>query len=340
MLIDWVTMRVPLEDLDEEALAVAEGIGDRVMRYCPNTGTVRWISPSWDSIRSDSHQVAIRVGTDLWIQGSPARVMGDGDTVFGSGASRAMDLWGCVDRMRRFVAGRLGVSLPAPGQWLVSRVDVTANLELEGLDQVRSALRVLRDVEGGRYRVSQQAGDTVYWSHRSKLRAGKAYAKGPHLTHLMKQSTYEGRHYSDEEIEAAERLLRLELRLGREFWRRNDWRKVGPDGLRDQWEQYFGRMLGAEEVAMDGNVKDRVEAVAPTEGQAKAAYGCWILIQHEGWERAREAYPRRSWYRHLKILREAGLSDADFSVGRLVEFRRPLLEAREVDSWEQLQGAA
>lgn len=336
MLLDWVTVRVPLQMLSEQAREAVRQIGDRVCCYCPKTGQVRYESQRWESVRSDSHQIAIRSGTDLWIQGSPARVIGAGCAVFGSGAAAALDLPGCVDRMIAFVAGHLGASLPHWSHWTVSRVDVTGNLQLSSLSEVRQALVVLRDCEGGRYRVSQQAGDTVYWSHLSKLRAGKAYAKGPHLQHLMKSAKYEGHRYTPAEIESAARLLRLELKLGREWFARNPWQEVTAERLKTEWESYFARMIGGAEVTTETDLQARVIAAAPNEARGRAAYGCWVMIQNEGWERARELFPKSSWYRHLKTLRDAGLGDADISSGQVVPLRRRVFEARLVTNWSQI----
>lgn len=335
MLLDWVTARIPLDQLSAEAREAALQLGDRVCCYCPKTGDIRYESARWESVRSDSHQIAVKAGTDFWMQGSPARVIGDGDAVFGAGAAAALDIAGCVDRMRLFVANQIGAVLPASG-WIVSRVDVTGNLQLGSLAEVRQALAILRGVEGGRYRVSQQAGDTVYWSHLSKLRSGKAYAKGPHLSYLMKSPKYNGRVYQSDEIAKADRLLRLELKLGREWFARNPWNDVTADRLRHEWSDYFERMIGGSEMDADCDLQQRVIAAAPSEGQGRAAYGCWVMIQREGWERAREFYSKPTWYRHLKILRAAGLRDADISVGQVVPLRRRIIEARAVSSWSDL----
>lgn len=343
MLIDWVTARIPLEELSEESRVSALNLGDRISRYCPKSGEVRYETTAWESIRSDSHQISCKVGpSGFSIMGSPARVTGDGCAVFGSGASARLDLPGCVDAMRLFVQSMTGIELtPDISKWLVTRVDVTGNLLLGSLQEVRDALRILRDCEGGRYRVSNQAGDTVYWSHKSKLRSGKAYAKGPHLDYLTnKCRQYTGRDYSPDDIELAERLLRLELKLGREFFARNDWRDMGRHDLVEQWNDYFSRMIGSAEMTTDTDLKQRILTVAPTPGRGKAAYGCWLLIQSEGWERARESFTEATWYRHLKVLRAAGLGDADLSAGVVVPLRRRVFESQPVHSWEQLRAAA
>jgi len=340
MLLDWVTIRTPYESLNAEALAVAMGYGDRVQRICAESGELRWESAAWDSIRSDTHAISVKAGgSELWIQGSPARIIAEGDAVFGAGASQALDLAGCVNRMAAFVGQQLGCTLPPAHSWKVSRVDVTNNLLLEDLPAVRVALSTLRDCEGGRYRVSQQAGDTVYWSHRSKMRSGKAYAKGPHLVYMMKKPTYDGYPYTPHQLEAANKLLRLELKLGREWFARHDWKSVTPAMLRDEWHDYFGRMIGDAEMKSESDVKSRVMAAAPTEGQGKAALGCWALIQSQGWEDARELQAKTTWYRNMKILRAAGLGDADLSKGQVVQLRRRVIECQAVTNWSELATA-
>lgn len=331
---------MPIEQLSPQARQAVADLGDRVMRYTPKNGAVVWEQAAWESIRSDSHQITVKCAASLWMTGSPARVIGDGCSVFSAGASAALDLLGCVDVMRRYVAKHIGHDLPPAEQWLVSRVDVTGNYELSSLEEVRQALTILRNCEGGRYRVSQQAGDTVYWSHLSKLRSGKAYAKGPHLVYLQKQKTFTGTQHPIADIEHANRLLRLELKLGREYWNRNDWKKADAKQLTVEWENYFTRMIGGAEMKIDENIRARLEAVSKTKGRAHAAYGCWLLIQSEGWERAKTCFPQTTWNRHLRMLRAAGLSDADLSAGRVVQLRRKVLEARIVNTWEELRRAA
>lgn len=346
MLIDWITARLDFRKFTPEEWSELRMHNDRVLRFCPRTGEQRWESAAWDSIRSDSHQLSFRIGSDaLWVQGSPARIIGDGDAVFGSGASAALDVRGCVERMAQFAFEQFGLTPRAHvTDWQVSRIDVTGNLLLGSLEEVRTALRVLRDVEGGRYRVSQQAGDTVYWSHRSRIRKGKAYAKGPHLAAMQKQKNYTGRTYTPAEMAQANRLLRMELTIGAQSLREErlgkPWHELTNGDLFEAWEEYFGRMVGDVEITNDATLKERVMAAAPTEGQGKAAYGCWAMIKAEGWERAREMFAERTWYRNLKILRAAGLGDADFSAGRVVEFRRRVLDAKLVESWDELRRVA
>jgi II/X family phage/plasmid replication protein len=342
LLVDWITARVPWDKFQESTWSRLLALGDRIMRYNPTDGTVIYESQAWESVRSDSHQVVFRVGSDaLWIQGSPARCSGDGCAVFGSGPSAALDLAGCVERMGRMVFDRLEVrDCVDPRDWMVSRVDVTGNLRLHSLEAVRIALAELRDCEGGRYRVSQQAGDTVYWSHRSKHRSGKAYAKGRHLAYMMKRRDYRGREYSPREIAAADTMLRLELSLKREYWRLMDWRTVDSVHLVEAWRAYFAQMIGGAHMSTDYDVENELLKVAPTPGRAKAAYQCWCVIQARGWEDARGMSSKTCWYRNLQLLRAAGLGDTDLARGRVAQTRVRILDAQLVGSWAELLNVA
>ena len=329
MLVDFITAGVELAQFSDDDQRRLLQYGERIVKFDAKTGAVSWDVSTWDSIRSDSHQVSVRVSVDqLCMKGSPARCIGDGDTAFGCGAARALDLVGCVQRMAGFVCSKLEVPVPKVRSWKVTRTDTTAMLLLPSLADVRQALAILRSCEGGRYRVSQQAGDTVYWGGNSRLKKGKAYAKGPHLRFAMNQQKYEGVKYTEQQLDAVERCLRLELTHGAQFWRERaggPWYDVTAGQLRVWHGEYFGQMLGDAGVT-DMNIEERVKTVAPSEGQAKAAVGAWAMIQAYGWEKAREMSSARTWYRNLKVLRAAGLSDADLSAGNVVAIRRPLIE--------------
>lgn len=350
MLIDWLTLRINVDFLGFDMLRELTDKQDKILRIS-GSGEMVWETTAWDSIRSDSHQISFRVSSNfIWIQGSPARIIGDGDNVFSSGACSALDLVGCSRAMVRFVSKHLGVVLPSDVKlWLLSRVDVTQNLDLGGLPQVRQALAILRDCEGGRYRVSQQAGDTVYWSHKSRLRSGKAYAKGAHIAYqMLKHKPGDtGRIYSIEEIALANSLLRLELKLGSQYWRERTekpWYEFTAEDLKDEWQSYFSRMIGGAQIMKDENIYDRILDVVekkkdgkPKETQAKAAYALWLMIKSEGWQKARDYTSKTRWYFNLKILHKAGLSDADISSGKVVQFRQNIILARRVDTWQDLK---
>lgn len=361
MLIDWLSCSLSIDHLPQDQVRAWIRSQDKICRISGD-GEHLWEVCAWESVRSDSHQIALQVNHKyVLFQGSPARIMGDGDNVFSCGAAAALDLVGCWQRMKSFVASHTGLPLPDdPTLYAVTRVDVTENLHVGSLPQVRQALAILRNCEGGRYRVSQQAGDTVYWQHKSRLRSGKAYAKGGELAHKMVQAGKSRlpqnlREYSLEEIGLASGLLRLELKLAAQFWRERavvKWYAFKSEQLKQEWSDYFERMIGGLEMTDDNGVYERLLGVVyltrpplkhmhwvgqPSQGQARSAYGQWILIKTEGWEKARSRTSKTVWYRNLVHLRNAGLSDADIAAGNIVPLRRKIIEVTPVTSWEQLR---
>lgn len=357
MLIDWVSLKCSSKYFEEEVLRAYQATQDRLLKIAGD-GSIVWEVATWESVRSDSHQVAFQVTNDyIRIQGSPARIINDGDNVFSSGAASALDLVGCFHRFINFVSQHTKIPLPSnPEYWVVTRVDVTCNLHLGSLPAVRQALSILRGCEGGRYRVSQTAGDTVYWSKNSRLRKAKAYAKGEELLHKMRMLGKTQidqpitRFYTPEEIHLAKGLLRLELTLGSQFWRRLKtnhslhWYDIKPDFLMNEWKTYFNRMIGGADMAISENIYDRILKIVdldskgkPKTTQAKAAYSLWNLIVTNGWQAARDMTADRTWYRNIALLRKAGLSDADLSTGKIVQLRQKVIEAQPVHSWAELK---
>lgn len=357
MLIDWMTLKCSTDYLNIDTIKAYQSTQDRILRISGD-GSIAWEICAWDSVRSDSHQVAFQVTNNyIRIQGSPARLVGDGDNVFSSGAVAALDLKGCFNRFIAFVSQHTGLALPNDfTHWTLTRVDVTCNLHLGSLPAVRQALSILRDCEGGRYRVSQKAGDSVYWSQRSRLRKGKAYAKGEELLHKMRMLSKTqidqptARFYTPQEIHLAKGLLRLELTLGSQFWRllktnrSLHWYNITPEFLTNEWKEYFNRMIGGADMAMTENIYDRILNIVdldskgkPKTTQAKAAYSLWNLIVNLGWQAAKDATPRRTWYRNLALLKKAGLSDADLSSGKVVQLRQKVIEVQPVHSWAELR---
>jgi hypothetical protein len=49
-------------------------------------------------------------------------------------------------------------------------------------------------------------------------------------------------------------------------------------------------------------------AVSPTRERASLAFGCYCAIRLLGVDKARELYRRSTWYRHLGLMRELGLT--------------------------------
>lgn len=335
-MIDWLTLKVDAMDIPVATVLALRARTGRVLKLSPD-GSIEWETVAREAIRSDSHQVTVAMGGELTICGSPARVMGS-NNVFGSG-----DPIECARAMLAFVRRTVQVELPDFQAWRVTRMDVTENYDLGDIAQVREALMALRHAEGGRYQL-RTAAESVYWSVRSQLRSGKAYAKGPHVEFQLKRGQCE---LHPDQVKAAARLLRLELSLKSQWWRersRKKWWEFSEAELQQEHERYFQPLIGGAEVWNMDKAQERcIEAaqqLGMSEGQGERAYLYWLAIQQLGFETAKQMASRRTHYRHVKVLRAAGYSFSDFQARRVVALRRrPLVLAQPVRSWHELRAA-
>lgn len=334
-MLDWLTMKTERINLEPGIVSQLEAKQGCVCKIAAD-GAVEWATPSREIVRSDSHQLQVHLTAHhLLVMGSPARVVGN-DNVFGSG-----HIVECAHRMLTFVEAQLWCDLPAFDKWRVTRVDVTHNYDMESAANVRQALLVLRHAHGGRYQVRTES-ESVYWSVKSKHRSGKAYHKGPHMEFQRKQ----GADYSDDQINLAQRILRLELKLGSKFWHEQTkpWYEFTEGDFNEQHERYFRGLIGNCEVAEMKDVRqqciDAAKVLGMSEGRGKAAFGHWSLIMAHGYEFARDNTPKSTHHKHVKVLMQAGISFADFQAGRVVALRRkPLVLAQPVTSWDELRAA-
>lgn len=338
-MIDTLALVLDLKNLEHlwAPCAAYCSRGWKIQKYNPTTGEVAWDIGTWEKSRSDDHRIAIKVSSSqIRIQGSTARARGDLNNVWG--------VESLIEAARAHVrlAAQLLPEIPLPTNlrcWRVVRADATYNYDLGGAPEVRQALAYLRDHEGGRYKVDTRRGETVYWSPGSDMRVGKAYHKGCHLNYASRKGQASA---TPEEMKLAERLLRLECEHRAKYWRER--RKKG---LRDwSWDprvahqEYFGPLIGTVEVA-EMNELELFEKHAPTKGQALGAYRTWQLIKAIGHREAMDSMTRATWYRHLKVMKAAGLGWGDLKTGTVVPFRRRLLViSQPVESWDDLRRVA
>ena len=334
MLIDWLTLSLDITHLPEHIRDHLTALTDVIIRVTPDGETV-WTTSARENIRSDSHCLTFVYGSAFRLMGSPARMVGDtNDNVFGS-----VDIKQSFTDMIMFTREKLQCWLPDdPTLWRCSRIDVTANYDLLSLCNVQTALNYLRHSEGGRYQVRTSA-ETCYWSPKSKHFSGKAYAKGPHMRYQIKQGKID---LSDKDLELLDRLLRLELRIGPNFFTKTGlrWYELTADKLREIHAEYFGRFVGSVEVEVSdmNQVRDKIMQVAPTQSQGQQAYMTWELIKSHGVNEAKSQFKPWTWYRHIRILKAAGISWADFQARNIVPFRRKMIVLDDpVISWEDLR---
>lgn len=343
-MIDWMTLRVPLNglpDVIEQRFRASLG-----MVHCSDSnGEILWRKPflDLDALRSDTVGLCWMVTRDsereyLSIGASPASIE-HGNNVFGSS-----DIRHCAGVVVGAAQRALDCILPGADAWSCRRLDITENYLMESFREVKALLRELMRTDSGRHKGSSGAGDTVLWNAGSDLRKGKAYHKGPQLVYLRKRSKVT---VEDWQVNIADRICRMELTLGSRWFRRLydaglSWLDLDDKRLSDEFIGYFGNMWGGKaEVADMGRMLEELEKVAPSKGQALAAHRTWALIKSIGYQGARDSMPRATWFRHLKFLRASGLSDADLCAGNVLPFvRRTVSDAFIVRSWEEARRAA
>jgi len=348
-LIDWLTLRLPLEKIQDEAL-------HQRVRDCLNSlhctdsdGCLVWSKQvlDVDALRSDSAGLFWQLQSDgkrqyLVIGGSPASLE-HGVNVFGD-----LEIQYCAGILIKAASKELQAILPRFEQWQCRRIDITGNYALPDASSVKQALRQLSISEGGRRKASNdhRGGDSVYWNPTSDLSKGKAYHKGPQLRRLVRM----GKLALDEAYLAlADRLLRFEHTRGARWFRRLAdqgmcWYDLTCQQLVDFFMEFFGRLVDGVEVK-DMERFELVQKIKAendcTDSQAEAAFATYRNIRADGFDVAKGFISRRTWYRHLAMLRKVGISDADLVSGNVVQFRpvRVVL-AQAVGSWDELRRAA
>jgi II/X family phage/plasmid replication protein len=346
VLIDWLTIRIPLEDKSLSlnlAERIADCLGVTVSIDCYGVEKWRKVSLDLEALRSDSVGLFWTVTADaestryLSVGGSPSSILNQGVNVFGS-----LDIRKGAEVLRLAASKALNAILPPLERWQCRRIDVTANYNLGNSAQVKQALRLLLSTDAPRRRTNsdRKGGDSVYWNPSSDLRAAKAYHKGAHLRFQKSKGNID---VSDELLNAADQLLRLELKLGARWCRRlaKNWLDLTDRDLSAEHFNFFSGLIGTGlEVSDMGTLLNELEKVAPSAGQALAAHRTFALIKVLGYSQTKDSIPKATFHRHCSFLRLAGLSSADLCAGKVIELRRKnLVLGEDVNSWDELKAA-
>lgn len=349
MLIDWITLRHPVDDFGGYLLdKIRANLGQ--ITHVDASGAVLWEKavPDWDAIRSDSLGLFWSLTGDadsvryLTLGASPSSLLNEGVNVFGN-----LSVEHAAKTLLDVAAKALGCILPDWQLWQCRRLDITANYDMGSPVQVKQALRLLLGTDAPRRRTNsdRKGGDSVYWNPSSDLQAGKAYHKGAHLRVQHKQ----GRILLDlRRMELADNLLRLELKLGARWFRRLedngcDWKRLGAHLLVELHQDFFSKLIGSADVEVSdmGKLLVELEKVCLTKGRALAAHRTWALIKALGYTQTKDSMPRSTFNLHCKYLRAVGISSADLCAGNVIELRkRSLVLSDPVLSWDEIRRAA
>jgi II/X family phage/plasmid replication protein len=332
--IDWLTLILDPVDVPEALwLQIRDHFPNVVQKICTMTGDVEWQIPARESIRSDTHQVTLKCGGRFSIEGSPSRLF-DLNNVFGSS-----DIQECARRMITFAAKQLGVILPMNlKKWRCTRIDYACNYLQGSKAEVNEILRTMALAEACRQ------GKAIYengvnFGEGSTLHMGVVYGKGHHLRQLVKKGRAVA---SPDQLDKADRLIRLEYRMRKKWLDRRasmfgHWSEISERQLVEYHADYFSKFISNYEVADMDHILESVRAVAPTQRQADAAYACYLNIRENGYVKAKAKYTKHTFLRHLRALKKAGLTEANFVQSCVVPITRKSIElGQPVSSWDEL----
>lgn len=349
LLIDWLTLRLPLsKKLASHIQAKVQGCLGRIQCYSPD-GELTWEKNHLDidKLRSDTVGLLWQVQSDgkelyLVIGGSPASVS-NGLNVFGS-----LDIRDGANTLLRVGCRALRAVLPSLEHWQCRRIDITGNYLLPDFDSVKQALRMLMVSDGSRRKACnpEKGGDTVAWNWSSDISKGKAYHKGPQIAYLVRKGKVQA---TQEQVEAANRLLRLEGTKGARWWRRfeekgGQWWKLTAWELWQLFKEFFSKIVeGVEVKDMDRDqvVKLIRDSNGISQGRAEAAFTTLRNIQADGFETVKGYMAPSTWGLHLKHLRAAGFADGQMTTAKIIPIRPVrIVLAEPVGSWADIMRAA
>ena len=303
---------------------------------------------------SDTGQIRARyypLSEQLVVEGSPAYLVegptgpeGHGDGVFGQGASAAADVVACGELVLadfRLADVPLLDLLPLEA-WRITGADVTLNFDCGSLAGVTAVLAGLKQttVYG---RLPHVERHSVYYSPTSKRMTLKAYAKGQRLRQRQKQGAYL-REYSDDELVLADRLLRLELELRREWWGSiaDPWCVTAAMLMAVHQERFAPVLARVRELMNENEAKARIAGSTWTpERQAQGLLWLELVLAH-GYVEARRRAPgadKSAFHRWMRRFESLGIPVRTMPPPGLMPEAE---DAAEVDpelvrSWDELR---
>lgn len=340
MLIDWLTLRTPISDIQDADLQALMPYLATLEVKNALTGDIlkSKLVVDIDNVRSDFQGMVWSITSNgvvkyLNIGASPASLE------FGSNLFGSADYDYCKSLLLAHARKVLkGVMLFNDG-WLPRRIDVTQNYFLQSQYQVKDALHILRSSDGIRQKATVQAGDSVYWGYKSHFRGGKAYDKYSQALELNRKAIKAGKPaiYTPEQLEIMQSILRLELKLGRQFFDEHpDETILTQQFLQNEHEEFFNKFIGNAEVTDMDSLYKRLQETAPSAGRARAAYDTYLRIKQLGYAFTEQSMATSTFRLHRQYLKAAGLCDSDLTSAQIIELRKRKINLEPVYSWEHL----
>ena len=342
-MIDRLLLILPYDVAPTGLIEMLQSRFNRLLEIAPD-GSVNWEKPRTSRVRSDDPDVNIRFaakGVHLW--GSPAMVMGT-NNVFGSS-----DIRECATSMLLHASRALECMLPSIEVWQLGGLDITHNYMLEDVRDVKSALSFYGRISNGKLKTTRYP-ESVYFGMGSRLRTGKIYAKGYQLEKLGKKHDLG---LSNWQKAICYNFLRFELCLKSYWFARYlkthpgwEWLDMTEDDLESIYGEFWADIVGpggevelpATDLDMEGRILDAAASLCLSVGLGTAAFKTWCCIQSVGCDNTRYMTSPATWYRHLNILKHAGLTTADFQEGEVLPVRINTIRLGEpVNSWDDVR---
>lgn len=243
-----------------------------------------------------------------------------GHNIFGG----SEDFQSCVFYLIRFLERQLGVTLPVYSDWLVKRIDFAYVFDLGSFSAVQEFFYLMKNAYYPRRSVDHHGLHGLYAS--ASTTALKFYHKGKefkkHDFRRLVSSGFLSENEAFSLLSYANRILRVEVEIKTKKLK-YDFQKLryGHEPyVKDITSEY---LISVYETEVDRfmkegkNSSDKVRSMLEVESRlysmyrsdlASRLFGAWIRISALGIDKYKEAVPRRTFYRHIKQLKDAGIS--------------------------------
>lgn len=345
-MIDWLTLNIDMQHIDERYRDVLTSQSERLI-HISKEGEIKYSTSKFARVTVDGEFASDLCGlsinattTSFTICGSPARTK-QTHNVFGSSSIEA-----CFHDMLFFVETALDVKLPHfKAKWNCTRIDFNQQYDLGSQTAVLQALSYLRHAETRGHNVTT-SGTTVYWNKSSSHLSLKAYNKYVDLKRtIAKKQT----HLDDELLSLTQGIIRFEMKVGRHYFAKlkerynKHWYQLNQSDIKQLFEMQMNPILGDDMNVTDhesirAKVIESAITMGYTEQMGARAYSTFNMIKLEGIESVKRQMKRSSFFLHQKILRGAGLSKADITMGDVLQFRRKTITIDQpIVSFNQLK---
>lgn len=327
MAVDTLVLESPY--LSEDVAQTVEAA--LVTRYAidRSTGNILYeftrgpLLGTWDS------RMSVSVQRERWVSASPSyktkcqpylrleasvpKIV-NGHNIFGG----SDDVQACARFLIGQVVEQLKVELPSWRHWTVCRLDWAEVFDLGSFEAVQEYLRGLNQAEYPRRSVSRYGATGLY--AQGSTTSVKFYHKGPEFSKHDRRRLRPRLERSHLETlqETANKYLRVEVEIkSRGLERMYDGRlpvigQLDPDKVAGLWAHEVRRLLreGADAVRIVRKAEDVERRLMEVYGNRLGGVllGTWYRLTTLGEERTRAGMSRPTFYRHRKLLEEAGCS--------------------------------